>query len=117
MDLSDKDLYIDELAKKIHNANVEKGFWPNNKEERNKSEILMLIVSELSEAQEALRDEHFCRLSNEEISELFDLAKNDPDTFKITFDILIFILSLSVSRYLKIAFKIIGRLAHDLEYI
>ena len=47
------------LAKNIFKANKEKGFWTDNVQERNKSEILMLIVSELAEAQEALRKNDF----------------------------------------------------------
>ena len=40
------------LAKEIYNRNVEKGFWDH---ERNIGEMLMLVVSELGEAMEALR--------------------------------------------------------------
>lgn len=78
MDLIDNNKCIDILAENIHNANVKKGFWPENKEERNKSEILMLIVGELSEAQEALRDNNRCTLLTEEKLHLIDLA-NDPN--------------------------------------
>jgi NTP pyrophosphatase (non-canonical NTP hydrolase) len=50
---------IKELCKKAHNAAIEKGFWlidPDAKiVQRNPSELLMLIVSELGEACEALR--------------------------------------------------------------
>ena len=44
---------IRELQKISHKQAVEKGFWGNRN--RNKSELLMLIVSELGEACEALR--------------------------------------------------------------
>lgn len=40
---------------KAHSTAKEKGFWDT---ERNVSEMLMLIVSELAEAQEALRKDH-----------------------------------------------------------
>ena len=43
---------LNELSKEIHNNAKEKGFY---EKERNISELLMLIVSELGEAQEALR--------------------------------------------------------------
>ncbi len=44
------------LIEKAHSTAKEKGFWEN---ERNLSELLMLIVSELAEAQEALRKNHY----------------------------------------------------------
>lgn len=50
---------LDKLAEMIHNDNRAKGFWDT---ERNVGELLMLIVTELSEAQEAhrkdLMDDH-----------------------------------------------------------
>jgi NTP pyrophosphatase (non-canonical NTP hydrolase) len=45
-----------ELIKQSHEMAKSKGFW---EEERNKPEMLMLIVSELAEALEALRKEHY----------------------------------------------------------
>lgn len=47
---------IKKLIKKSHEVAKEKGFWES---ERNVSEMLMLIVSELAEAQEALRKNHY----------------------------------------------------------
>jgi NTP pyrophosphatase (non-canonical NTP hydrolase) len=44
------------LIEKSHGTAKEKGFWDT---ERNVSEMLMLIVSELAEAQEALRKDQF----------------------------------------------------------
>ena len=44
------------LIEKAHAVAKEKGFWET---ERNVSEMLMLIVSELAEAQEALRKNHY----------------------------------------------------------
>ena len=50
------------LAHSIHNDNVAKGFWPEDKSTRNVGEALMLAVSELSEGLEAhrkdLNDDH-----------------------------------------------------------
>lgn len=46
---------INEIAKEIHQNNVEKGFW-DDKETKNVGEVLMLCVSELSEALEAHRN-------------------------------------------------------------
>ena len=58
---------IKDLVKKCHKLAVEKGFWGNYAQkmklyngywwkDRNKAELLMLIVSELGEACEALRN-------------------------------------------------------------
>jgi NTP pyrophosphatase (non-canonical NTP hydrolase) len=47
---------MEQLIKKAHGMAKEKGFWES---ERNKGELLMLTVSELSEALEALRKGHY----------------------------------------------------------
>ena len=47
---------MEQLIKKAHEVAKEKGFWET---ERNVPEILMLIVSELSEGLEALRKDHY----------------------------------------------------------
>lgn len=44
------------LIAKAHQVAKDKGFWDK---ERNVSEMLMLIVSEVAEAQEALRKNHY----------------------------------------------------------
>jgi NTP pyrophosphatase (non-canonical NTP hydrolase) len=44
------------IISQAHGMAKSKGFWEG---ERNKSELLMLIVSELAEAMEALRKDHF----------------------------------------------------------
>lgn len=86
MGIIEKGYMIDEIAKDIHSANVEKGFWPEDKAQRNKSEVLMLIVSELSEAQEALRDHHFTALTPSEKLSLIDLSIKNPKEFKKVFE-------------------------------
>jgi len=48
---------MEKMIKKAHGVAKEKGFWD---EERNVPEMLMLVVSELSEALEALRKNHYC---------------------------------------------------------
>ena len=52
---------LNELAQQIHEAAEEKGFWDK---ERNTGELLMLIVSELSEALEADRKGRRGQLNN-----------------------------------------------------
>lgn len=47
---------MEQLIKRAHQVAKEKGFWES---ERNKGELLMLIVSELAEALEALRKGHY----------------------------------------------------------
>ncbi len=55
---------INILTKKVHNNAKEKGFYNN---ERNIGELLCLIHSEVSEALEADRKDHFTQKSVEEI--------------------------------------------------
>lgn len=47
---------LNTLAKNIFEQNKAKGFWPDNPNDRNVGELLMLIVSEAAEALEASRD-------------------------------------------------------------
>jgi NTP pyrophosphatase (non-canonical NTP hydrolase) len=49
-------MHIEKLVKDSHKMAVKKGFWED--QNRNVPEMLMLIVSELAEALEALRKEH-----------------------------------------------------------
>jgi hypothetical protein len=44
------------LAPEIHQINVEKGFWPEN---RNRGEQMMLVITELSECLEAHREDNW----------------------------------------------------------
>ena len=48
---------MEQIIKQAHLMAKEKGFWET---ERNVPEMLMLIVSEVAEALEALRKDHFC---------------------------------------------------------
>lgn len=59
---------INELAKQIHQNNVAKGFY---EEEKNIGEMLALIHSEVSEALECDRKDKYCRLHDP-----FDRAGN-----------------------------------------
>ena len=65
------------LINKAHGTAKEKGFWDT---ERNVSEMLMLIVSELAEAQEALRKNHFADKSAiTGLSQDIELEKSDDE--------------------------------------
>jgi NTP pyrophosphatase (non-canonical NTP hydrolase) len=67
-----------DLIKKAHATAKEKGFWDGG--ERNKPELLMLIVSELSEALEALRKDHYAKpLSVVSLSHDLELANTDEE--------------------------------------
>lgn len=73
---------LDELAKQIHQDNVEKGFWD---EPRNTGEMLMLITSELAEALEADRDTNYADLDQFEYENKSD-ESNDAlfkENFKL----------------------------------
>lgn len=50
---SDKDMNLNELAALAHQTSSSKGFWDM---QRDPGEILMLIVTELAEAMEVIRD-------------------------------------------------------------
>lgn len=90
------DIKLNKLAEEIHQINVDNGFWPTSKDERNKSELLMLIVSELAEAMEALRDNNFCKyslskdsldLSEGEFEEIYKKYKTlSTEDFKMYFE-------------------------------
>lgn len=47
---------MEQIIKKAHQVAKDKGFWET---ERNVPEMLMLVVSELAEALEALRKDHY----------------------------------------------------------
>ena len=66
-----------DLIKRAHGTAKEKGFWDT---QRNVSEMLMLVVSELAEAQEALRKDHFAKpLSVVSLSHDLELANTDEE--------------------------------------
>lgn len=72
------------LIAQAHGTAKEKGFWDT---ERNVSEMLMLIVSELAEAQEALRKNHYAdkAISNGLMHDM-ELERTD-DEFHLNKDI------------------------------
>ena len=76
------------LAEEIHQNSRDKGFWDK---ERNKGEMLMLIISELSEALEADRKSRYYPKEGESLADvIFRLRKqgvNEQDLFKRAFEV------------------------------
>lgn len=66
---------MEKMIREAHEMARDKGFWDDP---RNKPELLMLIVSELAEALEALRKDHF---ANEKVADtlLKDLHLDEID--------------------------------------
>jgi NTP pyrophosphatase (non-canonical NTP hydrolase) len=59
-------LSLDDMAKEIHETAVEKGFWPDKVDDLFISKQLLMIVSEVVEATEAIRkDEGKQRVADE----------------------------------------------------
>jgi NTP pyrophosphatase (non-canonical NTP hydrolase) len=59
-------LSLDDMAKEIHKTAVEKGFWPDKVDDLFISKQLLMIVSEVVEATEAIRkDEGKQRVADE----------------------------------------------------
>jgi NTP pyrophosphatase (non-canonical NTP hydrolase) len=65
------------LISQAHEMAKSKGFWEG---ERNKSELLMLVVSELAEALEALRKDHYAdQAVVESLSHDIELDRTDEE--------------------------------------
>lgn len=75
---------ISEISQEIHLNNVEKGFWPDNPKDRNVGELLMLVVSELSEALEADRKGEKVSLFSSDLN--YVLTEKDDEVFKRDFE-------------------------------
>lgn len=65
------------LAKRIHQTAKDKGWWDK---ERNEREMFMLMVTELAEAVEAHRDDHWADVEN------FNSDNAFPDNFRPAFE-------------------------------
>jgi NTP pyrophosphatase (non-canonical NTP hydrolase) len=71
---------MEQLIKKAHEVAKEKGFWET---ERNVPEMLMLVVSELAEALEALRKDHYAdKAIVKDLHDDIEINKHD-DEFNI----------------------------------
>lgn len=80
---------LTELSKDIYQANKEKGFWD---EERNTGELLMLVVSELGEAMEALRRDKCVSnylINNSQWSDILSDIDNKKDLYKKNYENLV----------------------------
>jgi hypothetical protein len=84
------DIRHTELARQIHADNIKAGWWTNIEtgesiiETRNRPEMLMLIVSELSEAHEAWRD----NLMDDKLPELYGFDVELADAAIRIYDLL-----------------------------
>ena len=79
---------LNELAEKIRLSNVARGFHPPEGEETNLDRNLMMIVGELSEAQEELRagftfDQIYFRHDNGSVHSTQSKEWNKPEGFSI----------------------------------
>lgn len=72
---------LNELSKKIYEANKEKGFWDK---ERNVGELLMLVTSELGEAMEAHRKGKFANWKLYEAVDQTNRPNHDAFSFHNT---------------------------------
>lgn len=77
-----KKIGLNELAKEIHSGNVKRGFWEGKYEI---GTLLMLCVSELSEALEADRKDRFADLeAYEECEKANDILETDKEVYMIS---------------------------------
>jgi NTP pyrophosphatase (non-canonical NTP hydrolase) len=68
---------INKIMQEIHKNAINKGFW-EDKETKNMGEVLMLCVSELSEALEAHRKQHYSVPLHNLQSRLSEIKKSMP---------------------------------------
>jgi len=87
---------LNELAVEIHKGNVKRGFWEG---EKNKGELLMLVVSELSEALEADRKGRVAKLWD------FEARKDVVERSKATGELTDSEYSLIFTNYIKDSFE------------
>jgi NTP pyrophosphatase (non-canonical NTP hydrolase) len=70
---------LNQIAKELHESAIKKGFWENKKET---GTLLMLIVSELSEALEADRKNHHADIATfENCQNADDILENDKEYY------------------------------------
>ena len=74
---------ISNMVREAHSNAVDKGFWDTPGQTPNIGEKLMLIVSECSEALEALREDKFAKDAAEQFA--FDLEHYTEEAFKANY--------------------------------
>ena len=79
---------FNELAKKVYHRNIEKGFWDGGLEAKNIGEVLMLMVTELAEACEAHRKNHYAVKSHNLIHNCESIeTQNEQAYFRQEFEV------------------------------
>lgn len=110
---------INELAQKIHEANIKKGFYEDD--DKNIGEMLALIHSEVSEALESDRKGRYVRSSINEVNGWFDdedfknsFGQHIKDTFEDELaDIVIRVLDLSAFKGVDIEAHIEAKMRYN----
>lgn len=107
---------LNDFAKEVHQGNVKRGFYEN---EKNIGEMLALIHSEVSEALEADRKNKHCRFNNGILVEVNNLSDENfkseflhqvKDTFEDELaDVIIRVLDLCAYRNIDIEQHIIAK--------
>lgn len=102
---------LNDLSKQIYEANKAKGFWDSK---RNEGEMLMLIVSELGEAMEALRKDKIAPNVQGEIFEPTQFESIIKDTFQDEVaDALIRILDMCGGMSIDIDYHVTAKLRYN----
>lgn len=70
---------LNDLAVQVYENSRSKGFWPENPRERHPAEVLMLVVTEVAEAMEDVRD-------GRDLDKLVTTWMSGPDTQSATFE-------------------------------
>lgn len=77
---------LNKKCKEVFKGNQDRGFWEEGVENRNKSELIMLVVTELAEAVEALRENRKADLYDFYDTENGLIRNSEPKAFQVAFE-------------------------------